>query len=152
MKNKQFRISFVIIALLCAFQVSCSDYGKKIEYPGGELYYTDKVSEDDAKKLGEFLVAEKFFKTENPIKISVQLSKEQDTYLFRMVSKEGISLDDTKYTDGANALTGALSVSVFNNANVNFQYCDKNFKTIKEIPFQKPELYDTIPSQNDSVN
>ncbi len=50
---------YTIILLLLA--VACSNYGEKLEFNEGQLYYTENVSSEDAQKLGEYLVKVGFF-------------------------------------------------------------------------------------------
>jgi hypothetical protein len=74
----------MLIALCCLLPIlgGCADRGPKLEFDGSELYYTTNVTEADAKKLGDFLVKEEFFKGE---KKTVQLDKAGKTYHVRWV-------------------------------------------------------------------
>ena len=130
--NKIFTFLMFLTIVAC---VSCNNYGKKIEYKGGELYYTDKVSETEAKKLGDYLVAENFFDPASPTVISVQLNKEGDTFQFRMVVKEGLEKDENNLKT-FKVVMGELSEKVFAGGKVEIHLCDKTLKTLKAIPFE----------------
>ncbi|UPT66640.1 MAG: hypothetical protein M0D57_19685 [Sphingobacteriales bacterium JAD_PAG50586_3] len=53
------KIALIFLAALILS--SCSDYGKKLEYGKGELYYTERVTETEAKNLGKYLSDVKMF-------------------------------------------------------------------------------------------
>jgi hypothetical protein len=112
---------------------ACSppDYGTKLSFNNGELYFTQNVTESEALRLGNFLVEDGFFYGE---KITVQLDKAEDTYLFRMVTTEGTE-DNQDYIAEAKKSTGVLSKNVFHDAPVNFHICDDRLKTKTEIQF-----------------
>jgi hypothetical protein len=109
-----------------------TNHGKRLEFNNAELFYTDNVSKQQALKLGEFLVQEGSF---NGPEISVQLDKNNGTYLFRMATITGAE-QNTVYVEEAKALMQLLSSEVFNNAPVNFHFCDSLMHTKMEIPFE----------------
>ena len=79
----------LIGCLLTIPMLGCNSLGTKLEFNGGELYYTKNVNEAEARKLGEYLVNEKFF---DGAKKTIQLDKSGDTYLFRAVVKGDVRL------------------------------------------------------------
>jgi hypothetical protein len=122
----------LFIGLVITLASACTNFGKKLIFNNGELYYTSNVTEAEANTLGEFLVQDGFFAGET---ISVQLDKTGDTYLFRMVSKEGVE-NDTSFLALAETYTGMLSEKIFNGAPVDFHFCDTSLKTKKEIKYK----------------
>jgi len=90
MKNKTFIGGFLAMAILLAVGLGCSSYGTKLDYNGGELYYTKNVTESEAKKLGDYLVKEEFFDGKEK---TVQLDKSGSTYQFRMVVQKDKQAD-----------------------------------------------------------
>src|SRR5215204_4935537 len=82
MKRKNTITTALVLTVLLTIGLACSSYGTKLDFNNGELYYTDKVTETDAKKLGDYLVNSGFFSGK---KITVQLDKSGATYQFRMV-------------------------------------------------------------------
>lgn len=128
---------FIFILLIFTALTSCNNYGKKLDYKGGELYYTDKVTVDEAKNLGTYLVEQKFFDEANAAQVSVQLNKENDTYQFRMVVKDGVEKDES-YATTFKILAGEISDKVFKGAKLDFHLCDKELKTLKVIPYEAP--------------
>lgn len=66
----------ILIPIIGILLQSCDNYGEKLEFGKGELYYKAPVSKELANKLGNFLVESGFFGNENPV--SVQLLKENN--------------------------------------------------------------------------
>jgi hypothetical protein len=56
MKNRTVLNGFLAIVTVLVIGSACSSYGTKLEFNGDELFYTDNVTEADAKKLGDYLV------------------------------------------------------------------------------------------------
>jgi hypothetical protein len=56
-------------------------YGKRLAFNGGEVYYTGTVTQDEANRLGEYLIECEFFDG-NPK--SVQLNRTDDGYEMTM--------------------------------------------------------------------
>jgi len=112
---------------------ACSppDYGTLLHFNNGELYYTSQITESEAVRLGNFLVDDGFFYGG---KVTVQIDKEDNTYLFRMVTVEGTENDPT-YLEEAAASTRVLSAEVFNGAPVDFHICDDRLQTRKVVPY-----------------
>lgn len=102
-----------------------------MDFNGGELYYTKSINTDEAERLGNFLVEQDFFSGD---KISVQIDKIDDVYQFRMVSKEGVEEKQENITM-AQSFVMTISNQVFNDAPVNFHFCDEYFETKLEVPF-----------------
>lgn len=120
-------IFIILVAFLAIWKLSASNYGKKIEINSTDLYYTGSVTKADAQKLGDYLVESEFADGRNK---SVQLSKRDSVYLFRMVVMEGAEKDSTNdITFEAMAIT--LSWNVFNNAPVELEACDDRFNTLR---------------------
>lgn len=128
---------FVLIISVITF-ISCTGYGKKLQYEATEVYYTDKVDKKDAEKLGEYLVSTDFA---NSNKKSVQLTKDEKTknYVFRMVASEE-AMNNKTYEIIFKAFAKKISDSVFNSKPVDFHICDNTFKTIKSFPFDENEF------------
>ena len=86
---------FLIAA--CLLLASCnlfSNFGKKVSFGESEVYYKgDGVTEAEAKKLGDYLMEQKFFDKETPK--SVQITNDGGKYLVHFV------VDKKKVTDGA---------------------------------------------------
>lgn len=104
-------------------------YGEKLEFNKGELYFTEKVTKDEANKLGNFLIENKFFDGNEK---SVQLNKVGNVYQFRMVVKEGSDKDST-IIGYAKLFALLMSMQVFDNQKVVVHFTDDGFKTIAEF-------------------
>jgi hypothetical protein len=144
MKRINLLMSFLVVMVI----TSCSNYGTKLEFNGGELYYTKNVNKEDAEKLGKYLVKSEFF---NGRPKTVQLNILNDTFQFRMVVKEGNEKDQATI-DLMKVFAGDISRDVFNGKIVELHMCDKYLKTIKivqaenrgqKLDFNGGELYYT---------
>jgi hypothetical protein len=126
MKITRILVAVILAAVALLTIASCSSYGKKLAFNGGELYYTSQVTETEANKLGEYLVKEKFF---DGTRKTVQLNKSGGTYEFRMVV-----LRDAEKERGAakqfSAVSRELSENVFNGGKVAVHLCDDHLKTL----------------------
>lgn len=101
-----------------------------LTFNGGDLYYTARVTEAEAKKLGNYLVKEKFFDGNQK---TVQLTKDDGTYQFRMVVvRDGEKGPNTVAT--FTSVCQELSENVFNGARVVIHLCDDHLKTLRVIP------------------
>jgi hypothetical protein len=109
--------------------VGCGGYGTRLTFNGGEVYYTNAVSKAEAEKLGNVLVREQFF---DATPKTVQLDRDGDTYLFRMVIKPGADTDP-QFEAAAKQMRTELSQMVFDNKPVVLHLCDENLKTLRVI-------------------
>ena len=129
MKKKNFTTTVLVLTVLLAVGLACTGYGTKLDFNNGELYYTDNVTETDAKKLGDYLVKEGFF---NGKKITVQLDKSGSTYQFRMVVMPEKQNDEPTLLL-MKAFAGQISEDVFDNAPTELHICDDQLKTVKVL-------------------
>jgi hypothetical protein len=127
----------MFLAVTVAAVVSCTNYGKKKMFDSTELYYTDKVTESEADAVGKYLKEQGF--TEGDETKTVQLTKEGDTYQFRMVVKEGYEKDE-EYIAIAEAFAYNLSKDVFEGKEVEIHLCDAKLETLKVV--KMPEMGD----------
>tara|TARA_R110001592_G_scaffold17204_2_gene72924 strand:+ start:1678 stop:2067 length:390 start_codon:yes stop_codon:yes gene_type:complete len=118
---------FFIIAVIVYFVFSSSSYGEKLEFNGTDVYYTDLVTETDAQKLGDYLIESEFADGSGK---SVQLTKRDSTFLFRMVVIDGVTEDSTKDIN-FKALAMLISMQVFDNAPVELEACSNTFETLR---------------------
>mgnify|MGYP005814550255 FL=1 len=117
----------VLVVFLLIWKFGGSSYGEKLEFNSTDIYYTELVTEADAQKLGEYLLESEFADGRDK---SVQLSRRDSVYLFRMVVMEGVEKDSSNdITFEAMALT--LSWNVFDNAPVELEACDDRFNTLR---------------------
>ena len=129
MKKKNFITTILILTVLMAVGLACSSYGTKLDFNNGELYYTDNVTESDAKKLGEYLVKSGFFDGK---KLTVQLDKSGSTYQFRMVVVKEKQNDEATI-ELMKSFAGEISEDVFNDAPTELHICDDQLKTIRVV-------------------
>jgi hypothetical protein len=129
----------IILSLLVAVSLAaCTNYGKKIKVEGtnGEVYYKgDGVTENDAKKTGEFLKQAGYFSSGKGA--SIQISKEGEEYTISFVYNKNV-YDSLKEADGLfKILAVKASKEVFDGKKVNVALTNNHFKSYKTIPFDE---------------
>jgi preprotein translocase subunit SecF len=130
MKNiKKNFIGSVLAIMTLIISLACSQYGTKLEFNGGELYYTENITETEAKKFGEYLVKEEIFDGQEK---SVQLDKSGSTYQFRMVVKPELQNDES-YAGKVKVFGSQLSADFFNDAPLEVHLCDDSLKTVRVV-------------------
>ncbi len=110
--------------------VEMLNYGQLLIFDNVELYYTDKVTKQDAEKLGNFLLESGFNNSEGTK--SVQLTKEDKTYQFKMVVMEGYDQDEY-YQEIARDFAAYISEYVFDGKPVELHLCNEYFETLKVV-------------------
>ena len=129
MKNKSVINGIFAIAILMCVGLACSNYGTKLDFNGGEVYYTNNVTETEARKLGDYLVKEEFFDGKPK---TVQLDKSGSTYQFRMVVQKE-KQNDPNTVELMKAFAGQISSDVFGNAPTELHICDESLKTVSVV-------------------
>lgn len=133
MKNT--KTTFIIGLLVTVVSIAsiasrgCNPYGTKLEFNGGELYYTKNITETEAKKFGEYLVKEEFFDGQE---ISVQLDKSGSTYQFRMVVKPELQNDESS-AEQVKLFGSQMSADFFKGAPLEVHLCDDTLKTVRVV-------------------
>lgn len=120
-------LGFLVIA--CNF---FSPYGKKVTINNTlEVYYKgDNITQNDAKKLGDFL-ADTWKESTN--KKSLQLLKENNIYLIKMVVDTEKVKTDSSLTFSLMAIQYLLESQVFKGEKVKFVLTDNTFKDIQSF-------------------
>jgi len=122
------RFCFLVLVAVCQLSGCGADHGTALKFNGGELFYTDAVTRDEADNLGRFLVEQEFFDGEYK---SVQLHKDGATYQFRMVIKKGLEKDE-QFIQIAKAFCAELIVH-FGGEKVDIHLCDENLETLRVV-------------------
>lgn len=120
-------IGVLVVVFVVYVVLSIDGYGEKLEFNGTDVYYQETVTEAEAQKLGEYLVEAEFADGGEK---SVQLTRRDSIYVFRMVVKEGIVEDSTNDIT-LTAMTYALSLGVFDGAPVELEACNNTFETLR---------------------
>lgn len=123
--------------ILCCFWVACSDTrGQHKTFGEGEVFYTPKITEQEAMRFGTFMNEKQRFFENGRVTFQLDRSERNNAILVRMVSKPNTE-NRAEMLDAAKALTWGLSEEVFENQPVNFHFCsEKDMKTIKEVQFE----------------
>jgi hypothetical protein len=128
MKTILFPLFFIsLFAISCS--VSTSKKTTKLTFNGGELFYTDSVTEAQAKALGNYLVESKFY---NGDPKTVQLDKENGIIQFSMVLNDTLA-NSAEYQTMGVAFIDELQQNVFKGSKVEMNYCDEYMKLRKKI-------------------
>lgn len=124
-------IGILIFTLLLA-TIIYSQYipDKTLNYNKNQLYYTDNVTETQAKKLGDYLKSEGFFKDDS--ETTVKIDKQEDTYVFSMIIIAEY-LNNQEVLNNMKLVSNELSVNVFENNKVIVDLCNNRFKVLKSI-------------------
>ena len=125
-------ILLLIAALSAVTFPGCNSiHGNQVMYGAGELFYKDGATQDDAEKLGNYLLSVGFFDDETPH--STQLIKRGDTYVFRMsVQEDAIQNGDLERS--LRFMSMDISADVFPGTKVDVELTDNDFDTKKTIP------------------
>jgi hypothetical protein len=124
-------IAILFSGLIIAMMIYSADIpDNSIAYGKNNVYYTNSVSEAEARKLGDYFKGDVF---NDNSKIDFKLDKEKDTYVFSMPIKDASDINDQKFMDDMNECRKALSKDVFNNKPVRVDICDGKFKVLKSI-------------------
>jgi len=129
---------FNLAVLICTLlSYGCSKttpvkLGKELKYKGSTLFYTSKVTEDEARRFGDYLLGNGFFQEDKPG--TVQLTKEGKVYQFRMVVKKSVA-KDMSYIGNAGIFAAHISKDVFNGKKVEIHLCDNKFRTLRTVTY-----------------
>lgn len=130
MKRARVVIKGMVVVLAMLTVAGCTNYGTKLEFKKGELYYTSNVTEADAKKLGDYLLTQGYF--DDTETRTVQLDKKDGTPHVRFVVKEEYQTSP-KSIELFTPIGAELSKAVFNNANIIVDICDDMLETKQTI-------------------
>ena len=127
---------FILLLPACALlMASCNNYGKKVKISDKtEIYIKGKATEDEAKKLGNYI--DQLSKESN--ERSFQLDKADDGYTVRMVIDTKTSGVDPQMNQNFMALRWLFEDKVFTGSHVKLILTDntfKDFKTVKDTVF-----------------
>ena len=122
-------IGIVAIVAAC-FGMYASSYGSRLEFNGGEVFYTADANESDATRLGEYLAGELgFFDGREK---SVQLDQQDGKMIVRFCVQEGAE-NDKEVEIAFRAIQTLLSASVFKDRAIELQLCDERFRALKTL-------------------
>jgi hypothetical protein len=129
-QHAQRRWGFALaLSAVLPFLPGCDNYGTRLTFNKGELYYTAAVTKDEAQKLGDFLVREKFFDGNEK---TVQLNKAAGVYEVRMVIKKGFD-QDPHNLELFKEFAAQISRDVYGSAPVDIHLCDEYLKTLRVV-------------------
>ena len=146
----------ILIGLVAMITLaSCTNHGKKIKIDGtkAEVYIKgDGVTEDEAKKAGDYLKKE--FLPSNDKEASMQITRDGDVYTMRFVYDKK-HYDTANVDDAFKMIAAGLSKEVFSGKKVDIALSDKHFKDYKNIPFdeavaKRMEIPDPVTSDDDT--
>lgn len=124
---KTTRLAQGMMAVLAMLALAgCANYGTKLEFKKGELYYTENVTEAEAKKLGDYLLAQGYF--DDTETRTVQLDKKDGTPHVRFVVKEEYQTSP-KSIELFTPIGAELSKEVFGNAKIVVDICNETLET-----------------------
>ncbi|UYZ38593.1 hypothetical protein OD350_13265 [Clostridium beijerinckii] len=122
----------LLIFSLSAASILYSIYVPKnaLDYGENHLFYTNKITESQAKKLGDYLNSEGYFTPSS--KVDVKIDKQDTLYILSLVV-EGDYKSDTSYVEPMKAISRELSKNVFENNKVRIDLCNDRFQVLNSI-------------------
>ncbi|MFL0168613.1 MULTISPECIES: hypothetical protein [Clostridium] len=122
----------LLIFSLSAASILYSIYVPKnaLDYGENHLFYTNKITESQAKKLGDYLNSEGYFTPSS--KVDVKIDKQDALYILSLVV-EGDYKSDTSYVEPMKAISRELSKNVFENSKVRIDLCNDRFQVLNSI-------------------
>lgn len=122
----------LLIFSLSAASILYSIYVPKnaLDYAENHLFYTNKITESQAKKLGDYLNSEGYFTPSS--KVDVKIDKQDTLYILSLVV-EGDYKSNTSYVEPMKAISRELSKNVFENNKVRIDLCNDRFQVLNSI-------------------
>lgn len=126
-----------IIVGLIVFSVSAASIfysiyvpDKVLTYTNNHLFYTNNVTETQAKELGDYLKTKSYFASNT--QIDTKIDKQEDLYVLSLVVKEEYQ-NNEEFIKSMKAFSKELSQKVFENNKVRINFCDDRFKALKYV-------------------
>ncbi len=99
------------------------NYGTKLALEGNSIYFTDPVSEEDARRFGDYLLEIGFFSGDGYM---VLLKKDESGFQFHYPLKQALE-DTAGYFEAVKIVAGSLSQEIFAGQRVSVHLCDEYF-------------------------
>ncbi len=129
LRNARLRGIYAFILVSSALLSSCGD-GRRVEFANGDVYYTENVQEEEARKLGEFFEQKKYF---NEKRERVEVDRSGEIYKVRMPVSDD-QQNSAAYLAGVKTMSLELSKNAFNDARVEIDLTDEKFNSLKVVP------------------
>ncbi|MFL0249378.1 hypothetical protein ACJDT4_03010 [Clostridium neuense] len=124
-------ICLIITGLIIAAMIYCDFIpDNSIKYNKNELYYTDNITNSEAKKVGDYLESEGFF--DNTSQISTKIDKQNNIYILSVIVNGDYS-HNKKLIAIMYLLSNDISKNVLDNAKVRIDLCNNRFKVLKSL-------------------
>jgi len=142
--------TFLSLITLIMLMAACSNYGKKIEAEGGDVFYKNGISEAQAQQVADFLSNNSFFSKDQD-KRSVQLLLDDNKIAhINFVIKEDY-LDNASTISLLKTLGFQTAYSILKLDTINIDMCDPRFKTLKLLPLGIIRFGDNAMIYTDAV-
>ena len=148
-------VAAAVIAVLGAVYLFPNRGDSRLTFKQGELYFSEPVTGEEARRVGEYLVQQQIFSDEQPG--TVQLHQEQGKYRLRFViSSEYIDNPFTAIEFGM--IGNQIARDVLGGLPIEVGFIDGQLNLVKVVPlsalmkFGKGELYYTEPVNREEAN
>jgi hypothetical protein len=139
----------VALIFSVAFFASCSPYGKKVEINSkSEVYVEDGATEEEARRLGDFLLRNEYF--DNTTEKRVQILKDKETHIVKFVVNEDKLKNNPEAEAGFQFMQMLLKDSIFNGKPTRIILADDKFKEIRTV--KEPGTEPTPGAGNTEIN
>ena len=99
-----------------------------LAFGGSELYYTDPVTDDEARAVGEYFQKAGFFGNDRAT--SVHLGRDGATYQLRFIVTDAAAAADPGTMAAFSELTGTMAEEALGAQAVTMHLCDSEFRTL----------------------
>jgi hypothetical protein len=117
-------------------------YGKRLNLNNGQVYYQPPCTEQQARRLGEYLFRSGFLSEK---RVTVQLCQVGGTFQFRAALKAGAESNPCLVA-AFWALGQCISRDVFDGAPIEVDLCDVQLRTVLVLPWPAPGSVKPVPS------
>jgi len=124
-----FLVSIVVILTVIEIASEMEAMGERLTFNGGEVYYKEPVTEQQARGFGELLVQDGYFDGRAK---TVLLGKRGGRYQLRMVIVKGFE-HDSMLVQFARKLGAELSEKILNGEPVDVHLCDEYLDELRVI-------------------
>jgi hypothetical protein len=124
-----FSVIGIWVLLIILLVGTAGNYGTRLSFNGGELYYTSSVTPYEAQRLGNYLVVQGFYDGREK---TVQLNRQSATYQVRIVIKRGLE-NDPSVVQTMKSFASEISQNVFDGASTDIHLCDERLNTIRVV-------------------
>ena len=117
-----------VVLIFSSYTSDTSD--KYVSYGKNNVHYTNNITKEQAKKLGDYLDEQHLLFNDNGV--DIKIDKDNDVYVFSCIVNSD-QLNDENTIKSVTSVVNLVSSSVFDNAKMRLDFCDNKFNVLKSI-------------------